>query len=215
MEQSSLALLCDPVYHWYFKWNSQVLPYCVTLYIISTFNATVKSCLTVCPCMPLVLSMQQSILALLCVPVYHWYFQWYSQVLPNCVTLYIIVTFHGTVKSCLTVLPCISLVLSIEQSSLALLCYPLYHWYFQWYSQVLPNCVTLYIIVTFNGTFKSCLTVCPCISLLLSMQQSSLDLLCYPAYHCYFPWNSQVLPYCVSLYIIDTFNGIVKSCLTV
>jgi len=85
MVQSSLALLCDPIYHWYFQWNSQVLPYCVTLYIIDTFIGTVKSCLTVCPCISLVLSMEQSSLAILCDPIYHWYFQWYSQVLPYCV----------------------------------------------------------------------------------------------------------------------------------
>ena len=167
MEQSSLALLCDPVYHWYFQWNSQVLPYCVSLYIIGTFHGIVKSCLTVWPWISLVLSMEQSSIALLCVTVYHWYFQYNSQFLPYCVTLYIIVTLNGTVKSCLTVCPCISLVLSMEQSSHALLCAPVYHWYFPWNSQVLPYCVTLYIIGTFNGTVKSCLIVLPCISLLL------------------------------------------------
>jgi len=159
--------------------------------------------------------MQQSSLALLCVPVCHWYFQWNSQVLPYCVSLYIIGTFNGTVKSSLTVLPYISLVLSMQQSSLALLCDPVYHWYFKWNSQVLPYCVSLYIIGTFNATVKSCLTVCPCISLVLSMVQSSLALLCVPVYQWYFHWNSQVLPYCVSLYIIGTLNGTVKSCLTV
>ena len=173
------------------------------------------SCLTVCPCISLLLSMQQSSLALLCVPVYHWYFQWYSQVLPNCVTLYIIGTFNRTFMSCLTVCPCISLVLSMEHLCLALLCVPVYHCYFQCNSQVLPYCVTLYIIGTFNGTVKSCLTVCPCILLLLSMEQSSLALLCVLVYQWYFKWNSQVLPYCVSLYIIGTLNGTVKSCLTV
>ena len=129
MVQSRLALLCDPVYHWYFQWYSQVLTYCVTLHTIVTFNGTFKSCLTVCPCMPLVLSMVQSRLALLCDPVYHWYFQWYSQVLTYCVTLHIIVTFNGTFKSCLTVCPCMPLVLSMQQSILALLCVPVYHWY--------------------------------------------------------------------------------------
>jgi len=123
MVQSCLALLCVPVYHWYFQWNGQVLPYCVSLYIIGTFNGKVKSCLSLCPCISLVLSMEQSSLALLCDPVYHW------------------------------------LVLSMEQSSIALLFDPIYHWYFQWNSQVLPYCVSLYIIGTFNGTVISCLTV--------------------------------------------------------
>ena len=154
MEQSSLALLCVPVYHWYFQYNSQFLPYYVTLYIIGTLNGTVKSCLSLCPCISLVLSMVQSSLDLLCYPVKNCYLPWNSQVLPNCVTLYIIGTFNGTVKSCLTVWPCISLVgtfngtvksclivwpyislvLSMVQSCLALLCVPVYHWYFHWNS---------------------------------------------------------------------------------
>ena len=159
MEQSSLALLCVPVYHWYFQYNSQVLPYCVSLYIIGTLNGTVKYCLIVCLCIPLVLSMEQSSLALLCDPVYHWYFQWNGIVLPYCVSLYIIDTFNGKVKSSLIVCPCISLVLLMQQSSLALLCVPVYHWYFPWNSQVLPYCVSLYTIGIFHGTVKSCLTV--------------------------------------------------------
>ena len=41
----------------------------------------------------------------------------------------------------------------MEQSSLALLCVPVYYWYFQWYIQVLPNPVTLYIIGTFQWSY--------------------------------------------------------------